>query len=75
MGRAREGTDEPAWLNAAAPNGQHVGNHSGGYVHGGRWVQVAYAILDACCVVTSGAFSLFLIRHSPANLLTYRRIA
>jgi exopolysaccharide biosynthesis polyprenyl glycosylphosphotransferase len=67
VGRAPERTDEPAWLNAAAPNGQHEEKHSGGYVQGGRWVQVAYAILDACCVVTSGALA-FLVRSSPANL-------
>ncbi|MFZ0617694.1 MAG: sugar transferase [Candidatus Acidiferrales bacterium] len=41
---------------------------------GGRWVQVAYALIDVVCVVASGAFA-FALRFSPGGLPTLSRMS
>jgi exopolysaccharide biosynthesis polyprenyl glycosylphosphotransferase len=55
------------WLNSHGANGHPKGTQPTTRVIGGRWVQVAYAMIDVVCVLVNGAVA-FLLRFSPADL-------
>src|SRR5271155_3560611 len=55
------------WLNSHGANGHPKGTQPSTRVVGGRWVQVAYAMIDVVCVLVNGAIA-FLLRFSPADL-------
>lgn len=58
---------EAEWLNSHRSNGHRKGTQPRTRIIGGRWVQVAYALIDIACVLVSGAIA-FLLRFSPADL-------
>src|ERR1700736_1538657 len=51
------------WLNSSGSNGRGYGSQAQGRHIGGRWVRVAYALIDVCCVVGNGVLA-FLLRFS-----------
>lgn len=62
------GVDEDAeWLKSIGANGQGRDTHPTPQAVGGRWVQVAYGMIDVACVLVNGSIA-FLLRFSPADL-------
>lgn len=61
---AAGGTD---WLGSNGLNGKGRNTGPSAHIVGGRWVQIAYALIDVFCVLANGAIA-FLLRFSPANL-------
>ena len=55
------------WLNSNGSNGHKSGKRSPKSFVGGRWVQVAYAVIDVLCVFVNGTIA-FLLRFSPSYL-------
>jgi exopolysaccharide biosynthesis polyprenyl glycosylphosphotransferase len=53
------------WLDTS-PNGRN-GSNRARYLQGGRWVQIAYALIDVCCIVANGVLA-YSLRFSPGNL-------
>jgi exopolysaccharide biosynthesis polyprenyl glycosylphosphotransferase len=55
------------WLNSNGSDRQGRNGHRTRYIIGDRWIGVAYALIDVCCVVANGAIALFL-RFSRGGL-------
>ncbi len=55
------------WLDSHVSNGKRNGSNREGHFHGGLWVQIAYTLIDVCCIVVNGALA-FSLRFSPADL-------
>jgi exopolysaccharide biosynthesis polyprenyl glycosylphosphotransferase len=55
------------WLDSHDSNGRRNGNNRERYFHGGRWVQIAYTLIDVCCIVVNGVLA-YSLRFSPGDL-------
>ncbi|HEY2461746.1 MAG TPA: sugar transferase [Candidatus Acidoferrum sp.] len=55
------------WLNPGSMNGRGKGGRPAPHFVGGRWIQIAYALIDVCCVTLNG-FLAFMLRFSPQEL-------
>jgi exopolysaccharide biosynthesis polyprenyl glycosylphosphotransferase len=55
------------WLNSNGSKGHNSGKRSPKSFVGGRWVQLAYAVIDVLCVFVNGTIA-FLLRFSPSYL-------
>lgn len=63
----REGAAGAGWLDSHDSNGRRNGSNRERNFHGGRWVQIAYALIDVCCIVVNGVLA-FSLRFSPDDL-------
>jgi len=64
---AEKGVPEAGWLDSNSSDGGKNGRSPETYFHGGRWVQIAYVLIDICCIVANGALA-FSLRFSPGDL-------
>src|SRR6266404_8378257 len=55
------------WLNSQDSNGATNGNKRQRHLQGGRWVQIAYTLIDICCIVVNGGIA-YSLRFSPGEL-------
>jgi len=55
------------WLDSHGSNGSSNGNNREQYFNGGRWIQIAYALIDICCIVANGIIA-YSLRFSPGDL-------
>ena len=55
------------WLNPHGSNGATNGNKRERHLQGGRWVQIAYTLIDICCIVMNGGVA-YALRFSPDDL-------
>jgi exopolysaccharide biosynthesis polyprenyl glycosylphosphotransferase len=55
------------WLNPQGSNGATNGSKRQRHLQGGRWVQIAYTLIDICCIVVNGGIA-YSLRFSPDDL-------
>jgi exopolysaccharide biosynthesis polyprenyl glycosylphosphotransferase len=55
------------WLHPQASNGSTNGNKRERHLQGGRWVQIAYTLIDIGCIVVNGGIA-YSLRFSPHEL-------
>jgi exopolysaccharide biosynthesis polyprenyl glycosylphosphotransferase len=55
------------WLNPRSSNGATNGNKPETHFQGGLWVQIAYTVIDICCIVVNGGIA-YSLRFSPDEL-------
>jgi exopolysaccharide biosynthesis polyprenyl glycosylphosphotransferase len=58
------------WLNSPVSNGAKNRPRRERHLHGGRWVQIAYALIDISCIVVNGAIA-YAVRFSPEELRSF----
>src|SRR5882672_5848985 len=58
------------WLNLHGSNGATNGNKPETHFHGGLWVQIAYTLIDICCIVVNGGIA-YSLRFSPDELWSF----
>jgi len=66
----QSGAPAEEWLDSHGSNGKGSGNNREKYFHGGRWVQIAYALIDVCCIVVNGIVA-YSLRFSPGDLYRF----
>jgi exopolysaccharide biosynthesis polyprenyl glycosylphosphotransferase len=65
--RPKEGAASADWLNPQWSNGRKNDSNRGRNFQGGRWVQLAYTLIDISCIVANGVLA-FSLRFSPGDL-------
>src|SRR3984893_2878834 len=55
------------WLHTQGSNGSTNGNKRERHLQGGRWVQIAYTLIDIVCIVVNGGIA-YSLRFSPHEL-------
>src|SRR5258708_31079380 len=58
------------WLSPHGSSGATNGNKPEAHFHGGLWVQLAYALIDICCIVVNGGIA-YSLRFSPDELRSF----
>ena len=61
------GTDGAEWLDSHDPTDSRNGSNRKRSFQGGRWIQIAYALIDIGCIVVNG-FLAFSLRFSSGDL-------
>lgn len=64
---SQKGATGSHWLTPHGSNGATNGNKPETYLRGGWWVQIAYTLIDICCIVVNGGIA-FSLRFSPDEL-------
>lgn len=63
----QNGNDDSQWLDSQGSNGTAKRNKTARQLQGGRWVQIAYALIDIFCIVVNGGIA-YSLRFSPNEL-------